>query len=374
MDLQKLSSLSDEALKERARNLSFDIAKYYNYQLTKKVQLNSAYGAMGSPYFRFYDTRLASAVTLSGQLVIQWLAKDINQYLNKMLKTENYDYIIAIDTDSLYINMERLVNTIYKNKLPNDKTKIVDFLDIVAEEKMQKVIDRSCEELKDYLNAFSQKMVMKRENIGDKAIWTAKKRYMMNVWDSEGVRYVPPKLKMMGIEAVKSSTPEVCRQKIRDGIKIIMNRPQSDLHKYIAEFKKEFKGLSPEMIAFPRGCNGLKKYADARTLCRSGTPIHVRGALVYNKLLKDNKLDRKYTCIQDSDKVKFLYLKLPNPVKSHVVSMSEDGLPEELGLHNYIDYEQQFEKAFIKPLSSILNAIGWTTERQVNLDDIFGED
>lgn len=369
-----IKKLSDTELKEYARKLQFDIAKFHNYQLTKKVQLNSAYGAMGSPYFRFYDIRLASAVTLTGQLVIQWLAQDINKYLNKILKTDDKDYVIAIDTDSLYINLETLVEKVYQGNIPEDKVKVVDFLDIVAEEKLQGVIDRSCVRLRKYLNSYAQKMVMKRENIADKAIWTAKKRYMMNVFDSEGVRYETPKLKLQGIEAVKSSTPEVCRNKIKEAIKLIMTKPQSDLHKYIADFKKTFKELPPETIAFPRGCNGLNKYCDSRNIFRSGTPIHVRGALVHNHLIEEKKLKRKYTCIQEADKIKFIYLKEPNPTHGHVISFTENGLPEEFGLHQYVDYEKQFEKTFLDPLKAILNAIGWTTEHRTTLDDIFGDD
>jgi DNA polymerase elongation subunit (family B) len=286
-----IKKMSDAELKAYAHKLSFDISKYHNFQLTKKIQLNSAYGAMGNQFFRFYDLRLAEAVTLSGQLIIQWLAKDINQYLNSLLNTNNFDYVIAIDTDSLYLNLQNLVNSVYKNNLPSDKEKIVDFLDKVSEERLQKIIDKSCKSIKEYLNCRLQKMQMKRESLADKAIWTAKKRYILNVYDSEGVRYETPKLKLQGIEAVKSSTPEVCRQKIKDAINLILTKPQAELHRYIESFKSEFKKLTPEAIAFPRGCNGLSTYADSRTIFKKATPIHVRGALVYNRLIKENKLD-----------------------------------------------------------------------------------
>jgi DNA polymerase elongation subunit (family B) len=368
--IQDLSKLSDAELKAYARKLSFDISKYHNFQLTKKIQLNSAYGAMGNQYFRFYDIRLAEAVTLSGQLVIQWLAKDINKYLNGLLKTESVDYVIAIDTDSIYLNLKNLVTQVYKDGLPSDKSRVVDFLDKVAETKIQSVIDKSCKELREYLNARSQKMQMKRESIADKAIWTAKKRYILNVYDVEGVRYETPKLKIQGIEAVKSSTPEVCRQKIKDAIKLILTKTQSDLYKYIDDFKEQFKSLPPETVAFPRGCNGISTYSDNKLIYKKGTPIHVRGALVYNRLIKDKKLDKKYPCIHEGDKIKFLYLREPNPAQENVITMSEEGLPQELNLHKYVDYDLQFEKTFVDPLKIILDAINWTTKKQMSFDDL----
>ena len=365
-----LTKLTDVELKAYARKLTFDISKYHNFQLTKKIQLNSAYGAMGNQYFRFYDIRLAEAVTLSGQLVIQWLASDLNKYLNALLKTNDVDYVIAIDTDSIYLNLKTLVTIAYKGNIPEDKSKVIDLLDRVAETKLQAVIDKSCSDLKTYLNARSQKMQMKRESIADKAIWTAKKRYILNVYDSEGVRYETPKLKLQGIEAVKSSTPEVCRQKIKDAIKLILTKTQSDLYQYIDSFKKEFKQLSPEVVAFPRGCNGISTYADSKFIYKKGTPIHVRGALVYNRLIKEKKLEKKYPCIQEGDKIKFLYLKEPNTIQQNVITMSEEGLPNELNLHKYVDYELQFEKTFIDPLKIILDAINWSTKKQMSFDDL----
>jgi DNA polymerase family B len=368
--MQDLTKLSDAELKAYARKLSFDISKYHNFQLTKKIQLNSAYGAMGNQYFRFYDTRLAEAVTLSGQLVIQWLAKDINAYLNTLLKTTNFDYVIAIDTDSIYLNLKKLVDTAYKGSIPDDKSKVIDFLDKVSNTKIQAVIDKSCKDLREYLNSRSQKMQMKRESIADKAIWTAKKRYILNVYDNEGVRYETPKLKIQGIEAVKSSTPEVCRQKIKDAVKIILTKSQADLHQYIDAFKAEFKGLSPETVAFPRGCNGISTYSDGKSGYTKGTPIHVRGAIVYNKLIKEKRLEKKYPCIQEGDKIKFLYLRIPNHIQQNVITMSEDGLPQELELHKYVDYELQFEKTFLDPLKIILDAINWSTKKTMSFDNL----
>jgi DNA polymerase elongation subunit (family B) len=365
-----LKTLSDSELLALEKKLSFDISKYHNFQLTKKIQLNSAYGAMGNQYFRFYDIRLAEAVTLSGQLVIQWLAKDINLYLNKLLSSSNIDYVIAIDTDSLYLNLSSLVKTSYKNDIPEDKNKIVDFLDVVSKTKIQSIIDKSCTNIKEYLNCKSQKMQMKRESIADKAIWTGKKRYILNVYDNEGVRYETPKLKIQGIEAIKSSTPEVCRQQIKNAINLILTKNQSDLQNYINSFKSEFKKLSPEIVAFPRGCNGISTYFDSSTIYKKNTPIHVRGALLYNKLLKDKNLTKKYQYIYDGDKIKFIYLKMPNPIHENVITMTDEGLPNEFNLTKYIDYDLQFEKTFVDPLKIILDAINWSTNKTMSFDDL----
>lgn len=368
--MEDLKKLTDEELRAYERKLTFAISKYHNFQLTKKIQLNSAYGAMGNQYFRFYDIRLAEAVTLSGQLVIQWIARDLNNYLNTILKSGGVDYVVAIDTDSIYLNLKGLVAAIYGDSIPSDKSKIVDFLDKVANEKLQAVIDRSCKRLQKYLNARSQKMQMKRESIADKAIWTAKKRYILNVYDVEGVRYEEPKLKLQGIEAVKSSTPEVCRQKIKDAIKIILTLSQAELHRYIEEFRCDFRKMLPEDVAFPRGCNGLSTYADTKSSYKKGTPIHVRGALVHNRLIADAKLEKKYPLIGEGDKIKFLYLKEPNHIHENVITMGDGGLPSELNLHRYVDYDTQFDKTFLSPLKIILDAIQWSTKKQISFDDL----
>ncbi len=360
--MKDLSKMSYNELLAYKNKLSFDVSKFHNFQLTKKIQLNSAYGAMGNEYFRFFDIRLAEAVTLSGQLVIQWIAKDVNLYLNNLLGTSKIEYVFYIDTDSIYITLGQLVDKIYKNSRPDDKQKITTALDKFCEDRLQKVINDSCEALKIYLNSRSQKMQMKRESIADKGIWTAKKRYILNVYDNEGVRYDSPKLKMQGIEAIKSSTPEICRDKIAAAIKIMLNKRQDDLHTFVKNFREEFDKLNPEDVAFPRGCNGISKYSDASKLYKLGTPAHTKGSIIYNDLLNKHGLTKKYQLIQDGDKIKFLYLKAPNPTRDSVISIL-DVLPKEFNLHKYVDYEMQFEKSFLDPLKYILDAIKWTPKK-----------
>ena len=362
---KKLQNETDASERFKLKNL---ISKYHNMQLNLKITLNSAFGAMGNQHFRYFDQRIAEAITTSGQLSIKWIEKEINRYLNGLLKTDD-DYVVAVDTDSVYITMDKLVQSVYGDKNV-EKTKIIDF-DKVCSEQMEKIIDKSYQKLKDYMNAFDQKMVMKRENIADRAVWTAKKRYIMNVYDSEGVRYKEPQLKIMGIEAIRSSTPSACKQKMKDIFKIIMNGTEDDAIQYIDEFREEFKTLSAEDIFFPRSVRGMKKYHDAAHLYIKGTPIHVKGALLYNKLLKDHKLLGDYPVIKDGEKIKFAYLKKQNTVGGEVIAIPNQ-LPSEFELQDYIDYDKQFSKSFIEPMSSVMNAVGWQTEKVSTLEDFFG--
>jgi DNA polymerase elongation subunit (family B) len=352
---------------EPIQDLINDISKYKNLQMAKKIALNSAYGALANKYFRFYNKQIAESITVSGQLAIRWIARKLNEYLNKILKTNNKDYVIAIDTDSCYLNLDPLVGAFFKNK---SKEEIIILLDKICSEEINKYIDKSYEELADYVNSYSQKMIMKREAIADRGIWTAKKRYILNVWDSEGVRYAEPKLKIMGIEAVKSSTPSFCRSKIKEGLKIIMSKGQDDLIAFISEVKKEFMKLPPEDIAFPRGVNNLAEYRSREIIYKKGTPIHVRGSLLYNHYIEKMNLSKEYRNINEGDKIKFLYLKEPNNIKENIISFPSI-LPKELNLHSFIDYDMQFKKTFIEPLSIILDAIKWNFEKKSTLDSFF---
>ena len=360
-DLQKESDPSKQyEIKKR-------VARYHNLQLAKKVCLNSAYGALGNEYFRFFDVRQASAITIAGQLSIRWIEAKLNEYMNKLLKTEE-DYVIASDTDSIYLKLGPLVHKIFGEK--KETLKVISFMDKVCETKIQPYIDASYKELADYVHAYSQKMEMKREALADKGIWTAKKRYILNVYDNEGVVYNEPDMKIMGIEVVKSSTPAPVRENMKKAIKIMMNGTEADLHNFIKDFKEEFNTLQSEDISFPRGVNGIDKYAGTISLYVKGTPIHVKGALIYNKLLKEMKLNKKYPEIQDGEKIKFAYLKMPNPTKETVISFPSK-LPKEFGLDKYIDYDTQYEKSFIDPIKVILDCIDWTIEERSTLDAFF---
>ena len=350
--------------------LQRDISKFNNIQMARKIQLNSAYGAIGNQYFRYYSLANAEAITLSGQVSIRWIEGRMNKYLNKILKTEDVDYVIASDTDSIYLNLGPLVQSVYKGREKDDKV-IVSFLDKVCNVEFEKYISDSYQALADYVNAFDQKMFMKRETIANKGIWTAKKRYILNAWDIEGVRFDKPKLKVMGIEAVKSSTPSACREKIKECLTVIMNEGEEAAQEFIANFKDQFNELPVEDISFPRGCNGINKWANPSSIYSKGTPIHVRGALLYNYYNKKNNLMHKYPLIQDGEKIKFVYLKTPNKFGENVVSFIST-FPKEFGLDKQVDYELQFEKSFLDPIKVILDTIGWKSEKVANLEFLFG--
>jgi len=356
---------------ERTKNkeLVKEISRCHNIQWARKIALNSAYGAVGNQYFRYYDVRQASAITTAGQFIIRFIEEKVNEYLNRILKThDKIDYIVASDTDSIYVTLDKLVEKTCEGK---DNEQVCNFLNKVVDSRIEPFLEKCFGELADYTNAFKNCMVMKREVIANKGIWVAKKRYMLNVLDEEGVRLADPKLKIMGIEAVKSSTPQVCRGKIKEAIKIIMSKEQSDLHNFISEFKKEFFQMSAEQISFPRSCNNLRKYRHASDVFIKGTPIHVKGALIYNHQLQQFKLQNKYPYIQEGDKIKFLKLIEANPFKFDVISYITK-LPTEFKLQEYIDYETQFEKTFLDPMRFILQAIGWEHEQKASLEAFFG--
>ena len=341
------------------------ISKFNNIQMAKKISLNSAYGAIGNNWFRYYSNTMAEAVTTSGQLSIRWIEKKINEYMNNLLQSKDVDYVIASDTDSVYITFDKLIEK-FNPKNP------VDFLDTIAKDKIEPFIDKSYKELADYLNVYDQKMQMKREVIADKGIWTAKKRYILNAYDIEGVRYKEPELKIMGIEAVKSSTPAACRVKIKEALKILMSGSEKEMNEFIQNFRKEFMHLPPEFVAYPRSVNGLSKWTESHSLFKKGAPIHVKGAILYNHLIRKNKLENRYPNIQEGDKIKFLYMTLPNIYQSSAIAFITK-LPKQLNFN--IDYETQFEKSFVEPLNYIIEKINWNVDRsygtQGTLEDFF---
>ena len=347
------------------------IAKYNNLQLAKKLGLNSCFGATGSQYFRFYDLRIAESVTISSQLSIRWVANHINAYMNDLLKTNN-DYIIASDTDSIYLRLNELVLKVYgvDGVLALPKQKVIEFMDKVCETRIKPEIDKAFNTLAKNVHAYGQKMNMKREALADKGIWQAKKRYILNVYNNEGVQYNEPQIKVMGLEMVKSSTPAKVREKMKESIGIMVSGTEADMHRFIDSFRNEFNNLEPEDISSPRGMNGLAKYADAASLYKTGTPIAVKGAILYNNLLEKLELTKKYQLIKDGEKLKYSYLKMPNPIKDTVISFPMR-LPKELGLHKYIDYDTQFKISFLDPIKSILDCIGWATEKRSTLEDFF---
>ena len=363
--------LSDDELLNLHAQTVKSVTKWQNFQQVRKICLNSLYGAIGNTYFRYYKLDNAEAITLTGQVAIRWIERKINEFMNKTLNTEDIDYVVASDTDSIYLRLGDLVS-----RVPNlsagdgSTTRTVEVLNQFCEQKIVPFIDASYKELSDYLNCYEETLVMKRECISEKGIWTAKKRYILSVWDNEGVRYSEPSLKMMGIEAVRSSTPAPIREYISQALKIVMNGTEDELISLIEEKRKEWNALSPEEIGFPRTANNVDKYYDSTTLYKKGTPMHVRGALMFNHYLREKNLTNKYNLINPGEKIKYVHLKTPNPSGENVISFISD-FPKEFNFNSFIDYDTMYQKGFIDPLQGILDAIGWKTEKQATLFDFF---
>ena len=343
------------------------ITKLNAQQMAIKIMMNSLYGALGNRWFRYYDVRMAEAVTTSGQVAIRWAEKAVNKYMNQLLGTED-DYVIAIDTDSLYINFAPMVE---KMGLGEDKTKTVNVLHEIVEQKFEKVVAEAYEELAQYTNAYENKMVMEREVIADVGVWTAKKRYVLNVHDNEGVRYATPQLKIMGIEAVKSSTPASCRDALKGLFKVMMTQTEKDTQQAIQLFRNHFNTLEPHEVAFPRGVSDVDKWRDRDTIYKQGCPIHVRGSLLYNSLIKELKLEKKYNLIKNGEKIKFVYLDPKNPIRENIIAFPEY-LPPEFGLEKFVNRKLMFEKAFLASVRPVLEAMDWKEEETVSLEDFFG--
>jgi DNA polymerase elongation subunit (family B) len=335
--------------------------------MARKIQLNSLFGAWGNEFFRFYDSNIAEGITITGQYIIQTVGKALDEYLNKICGTKDYKYSFYSDTDSCYITLDPLVKKFYKDQ---PKEKIVDILDKICNEKIVEAINKSCDKLSDYTNAFDKKIYFKREAIADTGIWVAKKRYALNVYDNEGVRYKDPKMKVMGLEIVRSSTPEPCRDALKAAVKLVLTSDEQTLQNYILDFETKYRKLPAEEIAFPRGVNGINKYNDRASIYKQGTPMHVRGSLLYNFYLKSNSLDNKYETIGEGDKIKFVYLKEPNIIKENVIAFIT-AIPEEFNLRQYVDYDTMFSKSFIEPLTTILNGVGWSSKPQASLEGLF---
>lgn len=347
--------------------LSKEIARLNGLQMALKILLNSAYGALGNNHFKYFDLRIAEGITLSGQLSIRWMENKINTYMNSVLKTKGVDYVIAVDTDSIYVDLEELVEQAKPEGSVESKIK---YMDVICEKVFQPFIDKGYEELAAYMNAYEQKMIMKREVLADKGIWIAKKRYILNVHNSEGVQYAKPKKKVMGLEMVRSTTPSIVREKLKDSIDVILDGGVTELKKYVSDFKEEFFKLPVESISRPSGLSGMKTYSSGNAIYSKGTPIHVRGSLLYNFHLKRLGLEKRYELIQDDDKIKYVYVKKPNPFQEDVIAFT-DTLPVEFGLDKFIDRDTQFNKVFVDALQIMVQPLGWSLDDSASLDDFF---
>lgn len=359
--------LEQEYASTKNEQLVGQISSMNAKQMAIKIQLNSLYGASASPFFRFFDERIAEGITMSGQLGIQWVSNDVNAFLNKTLKTDNFDYIVANDTDSIYLNLGPLVAKHFDKETDNQT---VTWLDKFCKQVLQPVIDKSAAALYDYMNAYDQRILFKREAISSASIFTAKKRYAMLVQNSEGVQYDDPKIKVVGLEMVRSSTPAAIRDTLKDGIKQVLTGTEKSVQKFVAAFRDQHRQLDVNDIAFPRGVNGLRAYAGSPIYAK-GCPIHVRASLLYNHYVRKMGLENKYPIIEEGNKMKFVYLKMPNPFKENIIGFV-DVLPPEFKLHSYIDYDTMLDKSFTEAMKTLVTPIGWAVEERSSLADFFG--
>lgn len=346
-----------------------EIASLNNKQQAVKILMNSLFGALTNKYFRYFNLELGRAITLTGQYITQTNFIEINKYLNKIIGSDDVDYIIAGDTDSVYMNLGPFVDKFIPNLSDEETCKL---LDKFCQDKLAKKLDEINNSLQDYINVYRRNISFKREAIANRGLWTgAKKRYILSVMNNEGVQYAEPKLKIVGLEMIKSNTPEVARKKLKEAVKIILYQTEEKLHTYVSDFKKEWDKIPAEKIAFPSSVNGIEKWSCSTNLYKVSTPIHVRGTIIYNKYIKSMKLEKNYPIIREGEKIKYIYIKTPNEFHENVIAFLGK-LPSEFPVSKRVDYRLMFEKLFIKQLDAILLPIGWTAEPKASLEDIFG--
>lgn len=363
--LEDIKNSGDAAKITETKN---SISKYNNLQSAMKILLNSAYGGIGNQYFQFFDLRIAEAITYSGQLVIQWVEQELNKLLNKMFDTGDFDYCVAIDTDSNYYTLDKLVEKRYGKEY--DVQEVVNFVDKFSSEVILPFIKSKYDEIAEYTNSYENRMVMEREVIAENAVWTSKKHYIMAVWDSEGVRYSDFKMKVLGMQSVQSSTPEVCRKSLEHVYKLILQEDEEGIIDYLAKFKKDYKKFSVEQISSPKNVNHIDKWVVPDTIYKSGCPQHTRAAINHNMMVAKKELTSKIDYIKEGTSIAYVALKEPNPSGTYVIGY-ESFLPDDFGLHKYVDYRAQYEKTFNKPITDMLDIIGYKSEKVLTLDEFF---
>ena len=344
-------------------------ASFEAMQQALKISLNSLYGAQANPYFRYFSTDIAEGITLTGQLAIQYISKHINIFMNGRFDINDKDCIVMNDTDSAYITLEDFVNTLQET----DINKITDKINQFCQTELEPFISEKYKELESYLNAMSSRLHMKRESICNRILIIAKKHYVLQIIDNEGVRYTEPKIKAVGIEVARSSTPLVIRNALKKTLDIMLNKDETALQEFIKDFRQEFMNLELNDISFPTGVSDIEKWKDSNDSWISRTPIHVKAAITYNNLLLKHKLNTKYPLIRNGDKIKYIYLKQPNPMRSTAIAFISQ-LHKEFNIEQYIDRETQLQKTFIDPVKSFTDILNWNIKKTLQLDTLFSFD
>lgn len=366
-ELAAKKAYNETADPDEKKKQQYLATRYAAIQMALKITLNSAYGSIANQHFRFFDVRLAEGVTLSGQLGIRWIQNAMNAYFNKLLKTTKEDYILASDTDSIYLHMETMMEKLMDT---SDPKKVIKVMDKLCEEKIMPYIDSSYKELAEYVNAFAQKMVMKREALADQGIWVGKKNYILSVYDNEGVWYETPDVKIVGWGSARSDKPRVCRDKLKEVIKLVLYKELPDVLEFVEKFRGEFDALPIQKVACPTGLNDMEKWADSNSVFIKGAPIHVKAALMHNHIIHTWDLERKYKPLSSRNKIRYVLLKEPNPFQSTVIGF-QDVIPQEFELEKYLDKAEQFHKTFLGPLELVLESINWHLDAGDSLEAFF---
>lgn len=340
-----------------------------NQQMAYKISLNSLYGGLANAGFRYYNSNIAESITSTGQLLIRGIENNLTSKVNKVFKHEFKDVVISGDTDSVYVCLDEIVK---KYSPTTDVQQNIRIIERLAKDKISPLIQSIVSDIEKNLNVYENTLTAKLEVAASHMLILAKKKYCARIYSSEGVSYSKPKQKVTGMEIIKSSTPKVVRQALKDSIDLIFDGSESDVQAYIQTVKKEFMNQRVEDVAFPRGVTNLDEYMDPNSIYGKRTPIHARAALLYNHLLKAKKLTKKYDSIKNGNKLRFVYLKEPNSIHENTIGWPVDGcLPVEFGLHKYIDWDLQFEKVFLAAIELMITPIGWKTEHRNELSGFF---
>lgn len=359
--------LSTEELLAKLESLKTQYNKFDSLQNNAKLRANSLYGALGSAQFRWYDPRIAESVTISGQTIIKQSEIAINNFLQKLMQDKK-DRVVYMHTDSAQVCMEDVVEKFFADKSEEERVRL---LVKIATEKIEPLLDKTYVDLAKRFNCKQNRISMKTEAVCTRTFYVAKAKYAQYVYYNEGVYYSEPKLKIVGLDAIRSNIPEIGRRLMKEAYKEIFEHGQEALQKFIKTKKAWFKSLSVEEIAFPRGVNGIEKYsANTPTGYIKGTPAHVKAAILYNKLLSDLNLGVTYDKIFSGDKMKFVYIREPNPFGEDKIGFMTE-LPKDFNAHKYVDYDTQFQKAFLGPMENVLEIIGWEAEQRNTMDSFF---
>ena len=336
--------------------------KFDKQQHSAKILLNSLYGAMGTPYFRFFNIWCAEAITLTGQACTAQSYDVFNRFLQGILG-DTIDRVVAGDTDSAYVDLSDLIMKLYGTV---DLNVVIDSVTKLCDTVLADKLEKRFEKFAKSLNSMKNTIDMKREVIGA-AVFVAKKNNVFEVYDNEGIRYATPRQKITGLEAIRSSTPKYFQAKLKEGYKILFQEDESLAHKFVSMVFTDTMKLKPDDVAGVSTANNIENFLVGECGYASGTPKHIKGAIAYNHLIRDSD---NYQPIRSGDKVSVIQLKVPNPINSPVLAYN-DNFPSDLLDESYVDRELDYHKYFIKPYQRVLSIVKWNTARVASLEDFF---